>query len=347
MAEIDHEVVIDAEVWYSTNAIQLFQSVASSTTSLSASILEYRVENGRTYHRYKDGKYVMPNDETEWERLDFQHEITVYTLDGRLGVAPPNDVGSKVGRVLDLGCGTGSWAMDFGDLHPESEVYGVDLTPVRADFVPPNVKFEVDDLEEDWTYTQPFDYIHSRFMSAAIDDWDKYIKQCYDNLAPGGYLELHEAELMAKSDDGLLPEDAAVIKWVKLLNEASERTGRVFVSAPPMKTKMLEAGFVDVELRMYKWPHNSWPKDERYKKLGAWTLENFGSALEATCMAAFTRVLGWTRDEVNVFLIDVRNDLKNKSYHSYCPVYCITGRKPEKEKTPPVPQEETEAEEGA
>lgn len=61
----------------------------------------------------------------------------------------------------------------------------------------------------------------------------------------------------------------------------------------------------------------------RYKKLGAWTLENFGSALEALSMAAFTRVLGWTRDEVNVFLIDVRNDLKNKSYHSYCPVLVL------------------------
>ncbi|KAF4782103.1 TAM domain methyltransferase [Colletotrichum scovillei] len=344
MAEVDHEVEIAAEE-SDTSGSELGESVASSTTSLSASILEYRIENGRTYHRYKDGKYGMPNDETEAERLDLQHDICVYTFDDRLGMAPPCDDTAKVGRVLDIGAGTGSWAMDFGDLHPESEVLGVDLSPVRADFVPPNVRFEIDDVEDVWTYSQPFEYIHSRFMTAAIDDWDVFIKRCYDNLTPGGYLELQEADVMPKSDDDLLPKDSSIVKYVNMLHEASEITGRKFVEAPPLKNKMIEAGFVDVELRIFKWPHNTWPKDERYKKLGLWTQENFGSALEALCMAAFTRVLGWTRDEVNVFLIDVRNDLKNKSYHAYCPVYCITGRKPEKEKTPPVPQEETEAEE--
>jgi ubiquinone/menaquinone biosynthesis C-methylase UbiE len=34
-------------------------------------------------------------------------------------------------RVLDAGCGTGIWAMDFADSHPETEVIGVDLAPVQ------------------------------------------------------------------------------------------------------------------------------------------------------------------------------------------------------------------------
>ncbi|GJC92194.1 methyltransferase domain-containing protein [Colletotrichum higginsianum] len=32
------------------------------------------------------------------------------------------DDGAKVGRVLDVGTGTGIWALDFGDEHPEAEV---------------------------------------------------------------------------------------------------------------------------------------------------------------------------------------------------------------------------------
>jgi ubiquinone/menaquinone biosynthesis C-methylase UbiE len=32
--------------------------------------------------------------------------------------------GSKVKRVLDVGTGTGIWAIDFGDEHPEAEVKG-------------------------------------------------------------------------------------------------------------------------------------------------------------------------------------------------------------------------------
>lgn len=70
---------------------------------------------------------------------------------------------------------------------------------------------------------------------------------------------------MPKSDDDLLPKDSAIVKYVNMLHEATEMTGRVFVEAPPLKNKMIEAGFVDVELRVFKWPHNTWPKDERYR----------------------------------------------------------------------------------
>lgn len=46
------------------------------------------------------------------------------TFDNRLGTAPPNkkDSGIEVKRVLDVGTGTGIWAMEFGDEHPETEV---------------------------------------------------------------------------------------------------------------------------------------------------------------------------------------------------------------------------------
>jgi ubiquinone/menaquinone biosynthesis C-methylase UbiE len=44
------------------------------------------------------------------------------TFDNKLGLAPPNLPGSKVERVLDVGTGTGIWAIDFADDHPEAEV---------------------------------------------------------------------------------------------------------------------------------------------------------------------------------------------------------------------------------
>jgi hypothetical protein len=31
--------------------------------SVNSSIFEFVEENGRTYHRYKEGKYFLPNDE--------------------------------------------------------------------------------------------------------------------------------------------------------------------------------------------------------------------------------------------------------------------------------------------
>ena len=60
---------IEADLDDADSAIEV-GSFASSTTSIGSSILRSRKENGRTYHAYKDGKYVLPDDETEKDRLD-------------------------------------------------------------------------------------------------------------------------------------------------------------------------------------------------------------------------------------------------------------------------------------
>lgn len=45
--------------------------------------------------------------------------------------------------------------------------------------MPPNCSFELDDLEKDWTWTRPFDYIMSRTMTGCIKDFEDFIKQAY------------------------------------------------------------------------------------------------------------------------------------------------------------------------
>lgn len=46
--------------------------------------------------------------------------------------------------------------------------------------MPPNVRFEIDDLEEDWTFAHKFDYIHSRMMTSSFTDWKGYLQKCYE-----------------------------------------------------------------------------------------------------------------------------------------------------------------------
>lgn len=57
----------------------------------------------------------------------------------------------------------------------------VELTTNKPS-TPPNVKFEIDDLEEPWNYSRPFDYIHSRMMNGSIADWSEYFKKCYESV---------------------------------------------------------------------------------------------------------------------------------------------------------------------
>lgn len=47
-----------------------YDETQTLTESIKSSIYAYEQENGRTYHAYKSGKYVMPNDEGEQDRMD-------------------------------------------------------------------------------------------------------------------------------------------------------------------------------------------------------------------------------------------------------------------------------------
>jgi hypothetical protein len=46
--------------------------------------------------------------------------------------------------------------------------------------VRPNVTFEVDDIEERWTFSQKFDFIHSRMMTVSIADWPKFFVHAFE-----------------------------------------------------------------------------------------------------------------------------------------------------------------------
>jgi len=59
----------------------------------------------------------------EQDRLDMYHEILHLLMKGRLHIAPLDDPK----RILDIGTGTGIWAIEMADLHPTCRVIGTDL----------------------------------------------------------------------------------------------------------------------------------------------------------------------------------------------------------------------------
>lgn len=50
--------------------------------------------------------------------------------------------------------------------------------------VPPNVKFEIDDFEDEWTFSRPFDYIHSRMNNSSIANWEDFVRRSYEYVSP-------------------------------------------------------------------------------------------------------------------------------------------------------------------
>lgn len=48
-------------------------------------------------------------------------------------------------RILDVGTGTGEWAIGMAEKFPECEVIGLDISAIQPTAVPYNVFFEIDD----------------------------------------------------------------------------------------------------------------------------------------------------------------------------------------------------------
>lgn len=222
------------------------------SASLSSSVLNYKYENGRRYHAFREGSYVLPNDEDEQDRLDLHHHVFRLCLGGQLFRAPLENDNA---RVLDIGTGTGIWAISFADDFPASEVSGIDLSPIQPLWVPPNAKFYVDDVESEWVYSdsEAFDFIHARAMGGSIGDWKKLYSQIMRHLKPGGWVEIQEYEALLKSDDYPTLDHAPNFKrWQDLINEASVVFGKNLNVAAEQKQHLIDAGFVNVQDDVYK-----------------------------------------------------------------------------------------------
>ncbi|KAH6692228.1 S-adenosyl-L-methionine-dependent methyltransferase [Plectosphaerella plurivora] len=297
-----------------------------STASLRDSILEFQRENGRTYHSLSAGKYGLPNDERESERLDILHALNLLTFNGRLALCP-KDSGAR--RVLDMGTGTGIWAMDYADAHPEAEVIGVDLSPIQPILVPPNLRFEIDDLENDWTWSQRFDFIFCRSLVGSFTDWNSIIQKAYDHLEPGGWLEIQDGYFPIGSDDGTLPANSSLLRCCQLSVEAGDNLGRnMNAIINQCGSKMRDVGFVNCVERRFKWPINTWPKDRRYKELGMFALAALDSGIEGMLMGMLTRGLGWEMEQVLAFATAVRKEMRDPRIHAYWPLQVTYGQKP-------------------
>lgn len=126
----------------------------------------------------------------------------------------------------------------------------------------------MDDIEDEWGYPRPFDFIFGRMLVGSISDWPKFMAQSYDNLQSGGWLELQDIVLHPQCADGTLEEDSFIKQWATEMLRATSLINRFADSGIHYKQQMIGAGFINVTEVVYKWPTNTWPKEKSYQELG-------------------------------------------------------------------------------
>lgn len=224
-----------------------------SSLSFASSVRDYSYENGRRYHAYRHGQYPLPNDQEEQDRLALMHHLFKLLSGGDLYRAPINR-DRPPRRILDVGTGTGEWAVEMAEDFTTAEVVGTDLSPIQPSWAPPNCRFYIDDAESDWTFApgEAFDYIHVRSLSGGIGDWPRLMRQAFHHLRPGGWFEAQESEAIVLSDDGTHEHAATIVDWQNRLNQASKKFGKPLHTAPEIAGWMETEGFINVSDDIYK-----------------------------------------------------------------------------------------------
>lgn len=188
-------------------------------------------------------------------------------LDDRLGIAPIEDPDN----ILDIGTGTGAWAIDFAFENPLCHVVGTDLSLKQISDHHNNCEFLLENSEtRDWAFEDPFDYIHLRAMGPCFSDIQVVFRKAYEFLKPGGWIEIQDSPwTLSAVDDSL--EGSSLQQWYQLLLSAGAKVGRQMDKIKQCKRLLDEAGYTNVVEEIIPCPGGPWPKDRASKYMGILT----------------------------------------------------------------------------
>ncbi|KAG7403422.1 Secondary metabolism regulator LAE1 [Fusarium oxysporum f. sp. rapae] len=304
------------------------ESDTSSTMSLSSTVENYLFLCGRQYPNKDTGYSYEPIDP---ERTELWEEI-YYVCSHVLGGLQKVVISEDCQRVLDIGTGTGDWAIDLADNNPGIDVIGIDIVPIQPDWIPPNVEFQIDDCEQEWTFNESsIDYIHARGLNGNVNR-TRLTRTVFKTLKPGGVVEFDEMAIDFGACEWDLEMETVLGDWKEFFVDAGEkrRTPFIFVNDTTLQQEMTSAGFEDVKVYTYQIPLGTWSRSEKAGKLGELFLKTLTKDMVGSVLRIATEDLEWSEQRAQVFAATVRNkiNLDCNKYKIYTTRTIVFGKKP-------------------
>ncbi|KAJ4491492.1 hypothetical protein C8J55DRAFT_504342 [Lentinula edodes] len=164
----------------------------------------FGVSGGRKHHPFKKEDVPYPRsydrevlDLDVWETL-FYHQICE-SLTWHVFEDPPT-------KVLDIGCGTGSWILDCARIWRICHFVGMDLVPIQPDLQQvgsSDLAHRVTWIQGNFLESLPFpneefDFVHIKRISLGVpeDKWDSLFEEILRVMKPGAAFEMIEEDLM-------------------------------------------------------------------------------------------------------------------------------------------------------
>jgi len=213
-------------------------------------------------HPESSGTYAMYNrfSQEDLERL-LIHDQFFTTAMG--GVLPEQSDPTRLQRILDIGCGPGSWLLDVARTYPTtSRLVGVDIDENKIIYaraqaealqVDDRVAFQQMDARLSLSFPdEQFDLINERFATGwrCTSDWPPFLRECLRVARPGGVVRITEFCICTDSTN------SALTQLGELAVQAFSNAGHLFTPESEGLTKQLErllreAGLQDVQRSAY------------------------------------------------------------------------------------------------
>ncbi|KAI0644106.1 S-adenosyl-L-methionine-dependent methyltransferase [Trametes meyenii] len=159
----------------------------------------------------------------EVQRLDDMHNGITDFLGGLSFVKLDDPTAPSA--ILEMGSGSGAWAIQAAEIFPHSHVVAADLNPIPPRPLPDNLEYQCVDITKPFPFEkESFDIVHARLVLIHVPGAEDVLRRAVDLIKPGGWLLVDEPDDYAQADGspgGLGPGTSAVLKgWKKVLESS-------------------------------------------------------------------------------------------------------------------------------
>lgn len=206
--------------------------------------------------------YVVQDQQSKEEltRLTFQDQLITTAMGG---VLPEHPDPTRLKRVLDIGCGSGSWIIEAAKQYPGMSLIGVDISPRMVNYareqaaargVSQRTEFLVMDALRVLEFRpEYFDLVNLRFGVSFVRTWDwpNLLSEMQRVTRPGGIVRVVETDVSRRYDDPSLAQ------FEELMVHALFRAGHLFTEESTGLTAHLprlltQHGCRNVQTRIYE-----------------------------------------------------------------------------------------------